>query len=293
MSCWWKNEFGRSRAKILIFTIPVILLVIALIVALVVQPWKKEGTPGETAYNNEYLLKEYEDIKNSVDELTKEMADLESQQAITDPQTYAQEVEEMDAALEDLLNDVETASNAVIEAAEDVSNVSAEYAALYDELIAYYNYVEQMLVQAVLQIDYLKQIAPEFSKIHQLQQLVDRISKLPGVINTQQQRENSQQLNSLMEKIHSGVKAIHAPDSMKAYNEIYNSMTSQLNTIVQQIIASLNSGNSHNVNSLASQLNSVISSTFAKLDSQLDSMINSINAALSSLESAVSSPLPK
>ncbi len=108
------------------------------------------------------------------------MQDLESQQAAEDAAAYEQELDEAYAAMDQLYQDLDEAARATENAAGQVSETSEDYEALYHEMLAYYDYLEGMYGQAMAQIQYLQSVAPTLEELQQLENLVEKLDKLPA-----------------------------------------------------------------------------------------------------------------
>lgn len=145
-------------------------LVAVLVVALGRGGGEKAGSSEETSH--EEVTQTYEQVKQQADNAVEEMEDHSMEEAVSDPETYEQELQEAEEAFNELYQDLEEASEYLLELGE-------EYAELYDYIWDYYEYLYGLTEEAVEEIDYLLSIVPSLEQVQELENLLLRLESLP------------------------------------------------------------------------------------------------------------------
>ncbi len=287
---------GWSTGKILAVVIPLVVLVIAGVVVGVVVLGRKKSS------NQDAVVKQYDEMKKQSEAALAELAKIAnatatmaSSSAPTDTSTgatsttYEEELTALDSTLTTLEQDVSEAATAVEQAAGDVSETSEEYQQLYDEILAYYQYVEQLLKQAETQVAYLQSVAPTLADMQAYQDLLTKIQAAPP----RAQQELSGQLSARVEGARSRLQNLSVPESLNQYNQQLQGFTDQLNGLSQQMTQAIGAGNTAAFSQLSSQFTSVLNQTQQQLSQSLNSVVSGLTSGLSQAAGGVHIPQGK
>ncbi len=274
-----------SRGKVLAVVIPLVLVLAggsAAVILILSRDKKESGSQDE-------ITQDYQDISTQNDALMAELQALETQQAMQSA-GYEQELADANDSLDQMEADVSEAAAQVEQAAADVSETNAEYQALYDSLLAYYAYLEQMLAQAEAQVQYLQAVAPTLSDMQQLQALSDRMSKLPP--GAAQQNELMNQLSGTIAAMAGRASTAEPPASLAQSGEAVQSLTGELQSLAGQMAGALAAGNPQSLDALAGQIGNAISGVQAQLANQINGLLSSFISQLDSMQEQITTLLP-
>ncbi len=280
-----ERQGGWTAKKTLAVVIPVCMAIAAVAVALVLTLGGKDdsgGTEKKDTASEEMMLETYEQIKQEAEKAVSEMDDLESEEAASDPDVYAQELEEAEAAYEQLYNDLEEATSYAVE-------VTEEYAELYEYIYEYYDYLYDMTEQATQEIDYLLSLVPTMEEIEQMQQQAERLKNLPAGGKYQ---EILAQLQRNAQKALSSLEGKQPPSGLGVYGEEMNELAEELESISQQMAKSLASGDKAAYGAQLEEMSAAIAQAQQQLMAGVDSLVSGYASMLSQLEASIQSALP-
>jgi hypothetical protein len=277
---------GWSTGKILAVVIPICLVVVAVAVTLILVLGKddtEEKKGGEEGtITEEEMIDTYEQIKQDAEAAVSQMEDLESGEATSDPAAYEQQLEEAQAAFELLYADLDEFASLAVEVTEGYEELNAY---IYD----YYEYLYELTGQAINEIEYLMSLVPTFEDLQQFEEIIGRLENLPA---GGQFGELSSQLSQKAQQALSGLEGKQIPEGMSGYGVELDSLTTELNSLAQQMSQALSSGNAAAFSSYADQAGAAITQAQQQLSSSINSLVSGYASMLSQLEAAIQSALP-
>ncbi len=276
---------GWTAKKTLAVMVPACAVTAALAVTLVLVLGGRDGgqeNAAEVTSGEEEMLDSYEQIKQEAEAAVSEMQDLESEEATSDPDVCARELEEAREAWEQLYADLEEATSYAIE-------VTGEYAELYEYIYDYYDYLYDLTEEAVQQIDYLLSLVPTMEEIEQIRQQAEHLKNLPS---GGKYEEIMEQIQRNARKVLSSLENKQPPPGTDAYGREMSDLARELESVSRQMADSLASGNRDAYNSQLEQMNGAIAQARQQLAASIDSLVAGYASMLSQLEASVQSALP-
>lgn len=269
-----------TRGKVLAVVLPLCAVVIGLAAALVLI--LTGGESGETSKPEEKLVQDYEKVKEEADAALDEMEDLQSEEVVSDPEAYEQELQEALQAFESLMEDLDEAAEAAVEVAE-------EYEELYSYIYEYYDYLYRLTEEAVDQIEYLLSLAPSLQQMEQVDELLKRMENLPrGSQWDQLLKQVSTRSQNALEELEN-LQAQAAPGG--AGMEELSQLTQQADAVLEQLVSSAQEGQA-GLKSLADQLASTLAEIEQQAASAVSSAVSAFSSTLSQMEQAIQSLIP-
>ncbi len=281
---------GKKKWACIIAAVLVVAVGVSVAILLMTRNGGEGGGKASAPEDVEKMIQQYEEMKRLAEQAFNEMQDLESEQAVEDAQTYANEIEEAYEDIEELYDELDEVVQETEDAVDELSGYYEEYEALYNEMLSFYMQLEKMCEQGKSVLAYLESLVPLLKDMQQLESMAGKVLKAPAAI---QQGEAMQEIVERSAGIAELTKiTVPAPQTMAGFQEGMQAYSSEIQSITGQMVEALASGNRQAAAGLIDQLNRSISGIQSQLTAAVASSLNEILSQLNGISAGVESLLP-